>query len=287
MSLDLLPMLLLSLLLMTASGTDVQTAELILGGQHEATAHRGALIVGDGDVTVPADSEVSGPIHVLGGTLHVLGTVDGDIAHVAGTLIVGEQARVTGTLQEVGGSLSVAPTADVARRTAIDLGPADAGLVQRYLPLGLLTGVLALVAARRARRRPGALTNISEAAGRHPGVSLTVGALVTVTALALLVFMAFTLVLLPVSIFGLVVGLVALAYGIIALGHRLGQRLPIAHAGAAAAAGTVGVMALLTAVGRIPVLGDVLVAGVSLTALGAVLITYLGLQPFTPAPLPD
>ena len=84
MSLDLIPMLLLSLLLMTIGG-DVRTVELVLGGDHEAVA-AGGLIIGDGNVTVPADASTGGPVHLLGGTTRIAGTVDGDVTLLAGRL---------------------------------------------------------------------------------------------------------------------------------------------------------------------------------------------------------
>jgi hypothetical protein len=196
MSLDLIPVLLLSILLMTADG-DVRTAELIFGGAHDATAHRAGLIVGDGQVTVPADVEVPGPVHLLGGETRVLGTVDGDVTQIAGSLVVEDGARIAGTLEHVGGALVVSGGADVVRRTSLDLVPRDAGAIERVGPLVVLTGLLAFVGARRAQRRPRTLANLRAAVEHHPIVSLTVGGLATVTFLSLFVFMAFTLILMP------------------------------------------------------------------------------------------
>ena len=286
MNLDLIPMLVLSLLLMTAGG-DVQTAELVLDGHHEATAHRGALVVGDAQVSVPADAEVPGPVHVLGGETRILGTVDGDVTHLGGRLVVADGATITGTLQEVGGTLVVSPGADIGRRSSVEFVPGDAHPVQRVLPVALITLLLAGVGAWRARRSPRSLENMRRAVARHPVVSITVGGLVTVTFLSLFVFMAFTLVLLPVSLIGLAAGLVMIGYGVVALGGVVARRLPIQRPGWAAAVGVVAVMALLQLLPVIPVVGNVAVGGLLLAGLGAVVLTYFGLREFTPVRLPD
>jgi cytoskeletal protein CcmA (bactofilin family) len=285
MSFDLIPMLLLSLLLMTVGG-DVGTVELVLGGDHETVAVDG-LIIGDGDVTVPADAAIGGPVHLLGGDTRIAGTVDGDVTVLAGSLVVTDGARITGTLQHLGGLLAVEPGAVIGRRTTLDVTPADRGLVARILPVSLLAGLLCLAAARRARRRPRSLEHLRSAVEDHPVVSLTVGALVSVSFLSLFVFMAFTLVLLPVSILGLATGLVLVGYGIIALGTVIAARLPLHRPGAAAAAGVAVVVALLWLAGLVPLAGSLAVGALLLTGLGAVLLTYLGLKEFRPATIPE
>jgi hypothetical protein len=151
----------------------------------------------------------------------------------------------------------------------------------------VLTGLLALVAARRARRRPRSLEHMRDAVAHHPVVSLTVGGLVTVTFLSLFVFMAFTLILIPVSLLGLAAGLVLLGYGIVALGAVVARRLPIRRPAAAAAGGVAIVMAAVHLVGAVPILGSVVVGGLLLAGLGAVLLTYVGLKEFTPAAIPE
>lgn len=159
--------------------------------------------------------------------------------------------------------------------------------MQGYLPVAVLTAALAWLGARRARRRPSMLATAGGAAIRHPLVSVTVGALVTVTFLSLFVFMAFTLILLPVSLLGLAGGVVAVAYGLIVLGYLVGRRMTSWRAGPATAAGTVAVMVSLQLLGEIPLVGDLLLIAVLLAAFGAVLLTYFGLKEFHPVTLPD
>jgi len=123
--------------------------------------------------------------------------------------------------------------------------------------------------------------------GRHPVVTATVGLLLVLTAVSLLVFMAFTLVLIPVSLLGLAAGIAVATLGIIGWGHRLGRHLPLHEPGAATAAATAAVVVSLQLVGAVPVVGDIVVGFVLLSGLGAIAITYVGFTEFHPAPLPD
>jgi cytoskeletal protein CcmA (bactofilin family) len=287
MSLDLIPMLVLSLLLLTTGGGSVQTAEIVLGGQHEASAPRGALMVGDGEVTVPASAAITGPIHVLGGETRIRGTVEGDVTLFAGRLLVDEGAEIRGTLQHVGGSLEVDPRATIGRQTTIEIATDEPDPVRRFLPMVLVTGLLAFVGARRARRRPGSLEHMRNALAHHPVISLTVGGLMAVTFLSLFVFMAFTLILIPVSLLGLGAGLVMLAYGIVALGSLVAQRLPIRRPELATAAGVAAVMVGIQLIDAVPVLGNAAVGALLLASLGAVIVTYVGLQEFTPVTISE
>ena len=286
MNLELVPMLIMTLLLILGGDADVDTAQLLLRGRHTVSDHAGALIVGDASVTVPAGAHAPGPIYLIGGRTRIDGAVAGDVRQLAGTLVVTDGAAIGGELQRIGGTQEVAATAAIGRRSTVELPTPERTSIASYIPWALVTGLLALVAARRARRNPTALTNMRRAVAEHPVISLTVGALVTVTGLSLFVFMAFTLVLLPVSILGLLAGLVITGYGIIAWGTLIAPRIPTTRGGLAAGAGVAVVMVMLELAGGVPVLGDLLVMGVLLTGIGAVMVTYFGLQEYRPVTLP-
>jgi hypothetical protein len=147
----------------------------------------------------------------------------------------------------------------------------------------LLAGLGYLV----AQRRPHALANVSAAVRSHPIVTLTVGILVTLTVIAILVFMAFTLVLIPVSVVGLLVGVAVLGYGLIAVGHLVGARLPIHRPARATSVGVILALIGFRLAGSVPLVGDLVVGGVLLAGVGAVLVTYFGVSQFRPATLPD
>ncbi|MCU4752523.1 polymer-forming cytoskeletal protein [Halobacteria archaeon AArc-curdl1] len=287
MNLELIPLLIIVLLMISAGGVDVETTEAVIEGDHEITEHRGALIVGDATVTVPEDETISGPVYVIGGEFQVLGTVEGDVTQLSGSLVVEEGGEIGGELQHIGGSEELADEADIAERTTVEFTPAEPDPVAAYTPVVLTTLLLSFVGAWLSRKRPVLLENIGTTARGHPVISLTVGALLSVTFLAVFVFMAFTLVLLPVSILGLLIGLVTIAYGIIGLGYLAGKQLDTPRVELATGLGVVGIMVLLQVAGAVPILGDLIAGGLLLIGLGAVVVTYFGLQKFEPVSLPE
>lgn len=287
MNLELIPLLIVVLLMISAGGVEVESTEFVMGGDHELTDHRGALIVGDATVTVPADESISGPVYVIGGEFQVEGTVEGDVTQLAGVLLVEDGGTIGGELQHIGGSEVLADGAVIADRSTVEFEPADPGPLAAYTPVILTTIVLAIVGAWLSRTRRYLLDTVGSAARDHTVVSLTVGALLAVTFLALFVFMAFTLVLLPVSILGILIGMLTIAYGVIALGYLVGQQLDTPRVDLATALGVVAIMILLQVIDVIPILGDLIVAGLLLVGLGAVVLTYFGLQEFEPVTLPE
>jgi len=252
-------------------------------GSHEMTEHRGALIVGDATVTVPPDAEISDPVYVIGGELRVRGTVTGDVTQLSGSLVADEGASIGGQLQHIGGTEEIADGAVVAERATVDFAPTEPGPVAKYAPVVLTTLVLALAGSWLSRRRPKLLENVGTAASEYSLVSLTVGGLLSVTFLSVFVFMAFKLVLIPVSLLGLFVGAVTIAYGVVSLGYLVGSRLGTPRTGLATAVGVVAVVALLQVLGAVTFVGDIVAAAILVTGLGAVVLTYFGLQRFEPA----
>lgn len=285
MNLGVIPLLVVALVLMTTE-SNAESVEVVLTGQHQVADQEGALIVGDADVTIPAGVEISGPIYVIGGELVVAGVVSSDVVQLAGTVSVRPQARIGDELRHIAGTESVAPGAQVGRRTGLDLVPESGGGAAGLVPLGLLTLLLALAGVFLEKRRRPILHNAGGAIRDHPVVALTVGALLTMTAIALIVFMAFTLVLLPLTLIGIVVGVLTICYAVVAWGHLIGTRLPVRRRGTATGVGVIIVVALLQLVGLVPLVGDVVVFGVLLSGVGAVIITYYGVAPFRPVFLP-
>jgi hypothetical protein len=147
--------------------------------------------------------------------------------------------------------------------------------------------LLALVGGRLARTRPRALGNVADAVTHHPVIVLTVGSLLALTAIAVIVFMGFTLVLLPIALVGLAVGAVVLAFGTLGVGHAVGRRITGAPPQVATAIGVVATVVALQLVGLVPVVGGLLALAVLLAGLGAAILTYFGLAPFEPVRVTD
>jgi hypothetical protein len=280
----LLPMLLLALLLLSTDDPDAGTVALVLSGDRVLTGQDDAVVVADAEATVPHGTVVSGPVYVIGGTTRIDGRVRGRVTQIAGTVVLGDEA-VVDTVRHIGGRELRADGAVVRRRTDVEVAPADNTPLSSLVPVVLTTAFLALVGAGLARRRRRNVDRMAQALRAHPVITVTVGLLLTLTLLSVFVFMAFTLVLIPVSLLGLVVGLAIVGLGVVAWGHLLaglaGRRRP-----AATAVGVVAVMAVLQVAGLVPVVGDLLVAFVLLSGLGAVIVTYLGFAEFAPAALP-
>lgn len=70
----------------------------------EATDHL-ALIVHD-DYAIPAGRTISGNLALVGGSLQLGGTVEGDVLVLDGTLVLEPAARVTGNVLQVGGEVA-------------------------------------------------------------------------------------------------------------------------------------------------------------------------------------
>ena len=98
--------------------------------------------------------------------------------------------------------------------------------------------------------------------------------------IALFVFMAFTIILIPVSVLGLVVGLLVLGYAYVAVGYLIGRVIPTDSPGLATALGALGFSVASRLFGFVPIVGDSVPVVVLIVGLGAVLITYFGLQAF-------
>ncbi len=287
MNLATIPLLIVALLLLATTHPEVDTAELVLTGRHQIENQTGAMIIGNAAVTVPADGRLSGPIYVIGGELVVEGAIDLDVTQLAGTVTVAPGAVIAGELHHIGGTQAVSATATIGRQTSLVLAPADRGPIARYLPTVALVLLLALVGSRLTRKKSAALGHVADAIAHHPVVTVTIGALLALTFIAVFVFMAFTLILIPVAVIGGIIGLVTVAYGVIGWGHLLGRRLSRLSQAWATALGVTAFFVLVELVGLIPLVGDLVVIGALGAGLGAVVVTYFGATSFEPATLPE
>jgi hypothetical protein len=287
MNLTIFPLLIVALLMMSGN-PDVETAQLMMTGDHRVESQDGALIVGEAMVTIPAGAEVPGPIYVIGGELTVIGAVTGDVVQLAGTVTVESGAIIGNELQHVAGTLVISNDAEIGRRTNLELTGGTGDLpIGGVLPGAVLTVLLAGVGYLMTKKRRGALDNVAAAVAGHPVVTFTVGLLLTLTFVSVFVFMALTLLLIPVAVLGIVAGLLTLGYGIIAWGHLVGARLPISDRRVGSVVGVVLVTMGIQLAGLVPLIGDLIVAAILLTGLGAVVVTYYGVSGFRPVTLPD
>ncbi|MFB6135329.1 MAG: hypothetical protein ABEJ04_01060 [Halobacteriaceae archaeon] len=281
---DVVPLVVVALLLVTAGQPAPDRVELALGGEQRLDGGDAPLIVVGGTVAVPPDARTARPLYVVGGTLDVSGTVRADVVQLAGNLTLADGAVVTGELRALGGRRDVAPGSSVGTVTSLPL-PGDESPTGGWEAFAVQTGLLALAGFLLARRRPELLANVGATATDHAVVSVVAGALTSLTLLALFVFMAFTLVLLPVSLLGLLGGVAVVAYAVVCLGDRLGRWALPGRGPVATAAGVVAVSLGLRALQWVPVAGALVSLAVLVGGVGAVLITYFGLRRFEPPAL--
>lgn len=286
MSLTALPLMIIALFL-AAADADLERVDLFLGGEHEIVDQRGPIIIADATVIIGVRADLPGPIYVTGGELVVRGNVTGDVIQLAGKVRAEEGSTIGGELLVLGGTQRIADGSAVQERSALPGSTGDQGPIARALPTVTLTVLLIALAAALARNRARRLDNVANAVSNHPVVTFTVGALATMTFLSLFVFMAFTLVLIPVAMLGGLVGIAVMAYGVTSIGHLVGRRLPIGSDPWSAALGVLSVVAAMTIISYVPVVGDLVVMVVLLACVGGVLVTYLGVTAFVPAKLTD
>ena len=283
---DAIPLLVVVLLMVSVGGGEVQQLSVTFQGDASLETLQDVHVVAGGTTTVPAGSTVSGDVYAIGGTTRVEGTVDGDVTLLAGNLSVADGATVTGTVQTVSGDSAVADGATVGRISEFAAPvPSDSpaqrvgGFLLQFLVLGAIGWWL-------VGRHPTLLENVGTAVTDHTLVSGVVGALGAATLLVLFVYMAFTLVLIPLAIVGLVAEFLVVVYGQVVFGYLVGTRVPVERVQVATVAGVGVFLLVLELLGVVPYVGGLVQLGVAAVGFGAVLNTYFGLKRFEPVTIP-
>jgi hypothetical protein len=290
----------LSLFVLAACGSDgLYSGTVVTEGNHIIDSGRtvdGFLVVMDGQIHLQAETQVTGPIYLLDGSLVLDGLAHDDIFLIGGLLTLGNGAVVAGDLMQAGGTLRQTPGAEirgqVQQGSEMDLALrpewSEQSTGQRLLwSLAQALG-LALLAAVAIRYIPQPLHRVADAVVEHPVAAAALGILVAIVAPTLLVMMAFTLILIPVTAVGVAIGGAIIAYGLIAWGLIVG-RLLTRHwhrdlsPALTAFVGTLLFMALIEILGLIPLIGDILPLLLAVIGLGAIFLTRFGRQAFVPA----
>ena len=289
-------LLLAAFLLFLLSGCQLQdsySGRIILSGSHAVRETiPGELVVAGGNVDLLPGSRVTGSAQIFEGSVQMNGDIDGDVLLISGQLQVSPQATIHGDLNQVDGALNIAPGARILGKTnqsaASSLEPArqqvQAGrLVTVVLELLLLTGLSFMI----ARFLPGAMANVGQAATRYWLPSAALGLLAWVVGLSLLVLMAYTILLIPLTLLGFFAMLAATTYGAVPyaifigrwISERLKWKLSLALQ---AVLGMAGLVFLVEFSRLIPIIKIVLPLLLFTTSLGAVFLTRFGFQRFIP-----
>jgi hypothetical protein len=275
------------------------SGSLILSGEHRLASGEslpGVLVILDGQLFIEENARVRGPVYMAGGSLESRGEISEDISVLGGNLVLGPDARVGGSLNMGGGYVERHPSAvvigEVVTGTGLQVPDRPAlfreTLRDQLIPLLVQSVLLGVLAYFTVRLLPNPALVVSKAIVEHPLVSMAVGILVGITGLVLLVLMAFTIVLIPVSfLFGFLI-LVAIIYGWIGYGSALGRlmlkvfnwRLTRPFA---AAVGTILFVLLWNLLALIPIFQRIIPVMLAAAGLGAVFITRFGFIEFVPA----
>jgi hypothetical protein len=258
----------------------------------------GELLVTGGRVQLNRDSRVTGSVFVLAGTLETNGAIDGDLSLVGGRVIVGPHTHIGGDLTVGGGTLERSSQAQVAGgiyddasglQTKLGSLLTERPVLERWRDFLVIDLILAGLAYLAARFLPRPVRRVARAATGHGLVSGALGILVVLVAPALLVMMAFTMVLIPFTVIGILFLGALAAYGLIAIGLKLGLRIAKVSGrdlrpAPAAFWGTLVLMLFLGVLQQLGWIGAVIVTLVVAVAIGAVLLTRFGMRTYVPPP---
>jgi hypothetical protein len=282
--------------LLGCSDRGAQGVVAILDGDHHLEGWQpAALIILGGSVTLVDSARVGDSVWVLGGTFYQHGEISGDLAVLGGIVELGSAARIDGDLILSGGSVAGLGQVQVGGEVTEQIGlnvplspawEADQSREVQVAFAGLRVLVIAAFAALLAILVPRPLRRVETAVRHEPLPAVALGILGLLVGLPLVVFMALTVVLLPVALVVLLLLVLSVAYGWSAIGLGLARALarrpvppPIA-----AALGAGGLALLAELLSRIPLMGSVLAITLATTGFGAVLLTRLGLDDRAEAP---
>jgi hypothetical protein len=283
---EAIPLLIVVLLMVSIGGGDIQEMSVTFQADNDVDSLADVHVVAGGTTTVPADATLKGDIYVIGGTAAIDGAVDGDVTLLNGNLSVNDGATVTGTLQTYSGSAVISSDTSVGHVSQFEPPTPSSSPAQRIGAFLLQFLVLGAFGWWLAERHPSIIENVGAAITEQTLVSAVIGSLAATTLLVLFVYMAFTLILLPLAVVGLFAEFLIVLYGQAVFGYLIGMRLPIESDGVATLAGIAAFLLVLELLGLVPYLGGIAQLGVAVVGVGAVLNTYFGLQRFEPITIP-
>lgn len=270
----------------------------------------GSLIVFGGTAAVEEDSIVKGDVVVLGGIVSVDGLVEGNLVGIGGVVNLKENAIVDGDLTTFATTLNRDFGAQVNGQviTGINVVPAfsispNTFEMPNFTPFEtsfnpfvfsfwrilwfifrtLLWGALAALITMFL---PNQTTRASDAIVNEPVMSGGVGLLAIIVTPIVLVLLAITCILSPISLLGALVLIIAWVFGRIAIGLEIGKRIAKAFdrdwpLPLAAGVGTFSLALVVDSVGTfIYCVGWIVPLVVGLFGLGGIILTRFGTQSY-------
>jgi hypothetical protein len=173
------------------------------------------------------------------------------------------------------------------------LSAQELGLAQRRSALNVAwqvvstTLILGLLAALSVRLMPALTLRLARTSTQYPVMSGALGVLILLVFPILLVFMAFTIILIPVTVIGGLILALLVGYGVIGLGRGIGERVsgwrswPLSPP-VSAAIGTGSIALVLNLIALVPFAAEVPLALVGAVATGSVVLSGFGTRNYEP-----
>lgn len=300
----------------TASAGGLTDGQIIFGSNFTLASGEtlsGDLVVLGGSVTVEAGAHVIGDIVLFGGSLTIAGEVTGDLVLVGGSGLLKSSAVVEGDLNTVGGSYQTESGARIVGsvnnfasppsisydlpsqitvpvvpnvpanlsqtiRSSFNFNPFTdfAWLLLKSMGWAALAALVMMFFENHTRR-------VSRAAMHQPIIGGSIGLLTILVVVVLSVILSITIILIPVAMIGVLILAFAIAFGWLAIGLEVGQRMAVAlHQDwplpLSAALGTFVLNFVANGIGFIPCIGWLVPFVIGLLGLGAVLLSRFGTQ---------
>lgn len=290
-------MIVLGMILSGCSSEGIYTLKVV--GSGKLTIPSGSsltadVIVLEGEVEIEEGAVLEGSLYQLLGKAVIDGRLKGDLTQWSGDLRMGPEAVITGNLSLSGETFQQAEGAVIegeVLRSEVEVAPREwftGTLPQQLLWSGVQVLLISGAAWLAGGVFPVGVARVRSALQEHSLVSLSMGILVGLVGITLLVQMAFTILLIPVTFLGLFLLGAAVVFGWIALGEILGEKAAALinrrwSAQQERIFGTALLQVLLMLLNLVPLLGGPLALGVSVVSLGAVFLTRFGSRQFVPA----
>jgi hypothetical protein len=284
-------------------------SDVVIGNNYTLESGRtlnSDLVVLGGTVDLKDGSVINGNVFLLGGTARAAGTINGNVTVLGGTINLAGTFLLNGDLNTAGGTVNREQGARITGQENINTGdstivipggiqiPAfsiNANPVFNILWFFIELFIWVLVAMIVAMFLPDHLGRTFQTALSQPILSGGLGLLTAIILPIILVLLVITICLIPVSLLGGFLLVVAWAFGMISLGFELGKRITLSfkqewHPAFSAGLGMLVLMLVLNGLQAIvPCVGWIPKALVSIWMLGSVLLTQFGTKPYPHIPV--
>lgn len=290
----------------TAFAKGFSDDRVITGGAftlRDGETQDGNLVIFGGAATLEDGSRVNGDVVLLGGTIDIDGNVHGSVVGIGGVVSLGPTAVVDGDLTTLAASLDREEGAQVrgdvtsgvpspfsfsipGRVTAPDVPSVEVRTapILNVMWFFFRTFLWAALAVLLVMFLPAHAERTATTIIRQPVLAGGVGLLTAIVAPLLLIGIAITIILIPVSLVGFLIVAIAWFFGRIAIGMEIGRRFAETanqNWPPAVAAG-IGTFILTFVIdgldALIPCVGWLIPALVGVVGLGGVLLSRFGTQ---------